>query len=82
MRFIYYILLGSKYLGINVQVLILCMLANREEKYVQFMISKSQNCVRHCSCWFKSRFKNYQAAERKIQNLQGSTDRESYSAEF
>ena len=49
----------------------------------------SRLSVRHCSRLLKSRFKNYQATERKIQILWSSTDRKkgsnnwnSYSANF
>ena len=68
-----YSLLGSNFMYIGKSSTKICLVLN----------------FRHCSWWFKSRFKNSQAAERKIQNLQGSTDREtdltnqeSISAEF
>ena len=58
-------LLGSKCLE---------QLANREHKLVQIQIFESIGFIRQCSMCFKSRFKNIQAAGRRLHILSGSID--------
>jgi len=47
------------------------MLANQVQNMFSLRFLSLRTSVRHCLNEFKSRFKNSQAAERRIQNLQG-----------